>query len=120
MSYQYSKDYKKNDSETLETPAIIAATSIQGTNVLWDITTVGAGGYTVTVLPFVKEQFADHFECDKPCLKIRCSADCSANNVIISYPSNGSTATYTFSTNCSVIPKYLVLSTNRMSTDYSL
>jgi len=111
MATYYSGQIKDNNTGVLETQAITTTSTIVGTNILWDITTAAAP-YTITVGDYVKEQFDDHFVCDKPCMKIRCSVNCSVQNVTISYnDSTGAAQTYVFNTDCSTIPKYLVLRT---------
>ena len=46
----------------------------------------------------------------KPHMIVKCSVDCSVNNVTVEYPD--STTLYTFDTDCSTIPKYVVFRVN--------
>jgi len=113
MGYKYAglefrKDNGAHGRKLLITSDIVEATTISGgVNGVWDITTIGAGGYDVLVACYDESRHNDYQNPPiKPTIVIKCSADASANNVTIS---NSSGVLYTFAADYSVTPGYIVL-----------
>lgn len=111
----YANHVRENHRITKARQDIDAAQTIEGCDCIWDVSTIGAGGYTVTVAPLDKSRYnqyetvnAERFQ---PTMIIKCSADASANNVLVvsSDGAGGTTTHYTFAANYSVTPRYIAL-----------
>lgn len=99
-------------SKTIARQNITAATTIVGGDCVWNISTIGAGGYAVTVNPIDMSQYNQWRNSElQPVVIIKCAADASANNVTIesSDGAAGTTTHYTFAADYSVTPRYVVL-----------
>lgn len=91
---------------------VTTTTTVQGNKVIWNIS-AAAAAYDVTVEEFDSSRYAD-YDVDKngqPIVVIKCSADCSVNNVgvLSSDGAAGTTTHYTFAADYSVTPRYVAL-----------
>lgn len=111
MGYLYAGELAKDNDVTIARGAVIAASTIEGNKVVWNITTAGAS-YDLTVAEYDATRTSQYKYVDgQPVIVIKCSVDCSANNVAVkSSDGAGSTTThYTFAADYSVTPRYIAL-----------
>ena len=104
---EFRKDNGVNGRRLLITKDITAATTIQGgVNGIWNISAAVAG-FDVLVADYDASHYGDYpTPPTKPMIVIKCSADCSVQNVTVS---NSAGVLYTFAADYSVTPRYVVL-----------
>lgn len=113
MADYYAKDGKNegNTRKTIARKNLTATAKIEGTDVIWNIS-AAASAFNITVRPYVPTRTSQFtLNNQQPVLVIKCSADCSANNVAVlsSDGAGGTTTHYTFAADYSTTPRYVVL-----------
>ena len=91
---------------------VTTTTTVQGNKAIWNIS-AAAAAYTLTVEEYDSSQYKC-YDVDKdgqPVIIIKCSADCSVNNVAVksSDGAAGLTTHYTFAADYSSTPRYVAL-----------
>jgi len=111
----YSSQYEQKFSNVLDKVTVDFSSDdtvyVEGSKVLWDVHGTVAAASTLNVLDYDASRAGEYVNASgnkKPCIKIKCSADCSVHNVTVKQASTGSTL-YTFSTDCSSTAIYIVL-----------
>ena len=109
MGNKYTSDYLIKHTDRLDRVSLPAVdTTIEGGGVVWVIDEHPLQGAVVyTVRDYDQSRHGEYDGKHKPCIIIKCAVDCQVLNKTIKN-ADGDTL-YTFSTDCSTIPQYLVL-----------
>lgn len=115
MGEKYSVVEKTKNGFSLNRVNLTAATTIEGCNVVWNISSAAGGAFDVTVAEYKPSRTAQYnlqpHVVNRPYIIVKCAADCSANNVAVksSDGAGGTTTHYTFAADYSGTPRYVVL-----------
>ena len=111
MAFVTSGTYKSPKTKTVQRATITTTTTIEGTGVVWNITTAAAA-YDVTVANYDPNRVSA-FDPDQnpPMVVIKCSVNTGTYNVAIKSDdgAGGTTTHYTFAADYSSTPRYVVL-----------
>lgn len=104
----FRKDLGAHSRKFFASYDLTSATTIQGGgNGIWNIS-AAAGAYDVTVADYDSSHHGDYVTPpNKPYIIVKCSADCSANNVTIQKADG--VDLYVFAADYSANPRYVVL-----------
>lgn len=108
MALLYASMTDQRKTDTLQSVSLgDSDNTIEGDRVLWDCDTEPTAARTLTVRPFDSSRHGEYQDTKKPCVKIKCHADCSSYEITVK--DADANTLYTFTENRSVTPIYICL-----------